>query len=44
MKNHKYLFWLISVMLMFLTLFALNGCGLGGETIPKKQDKEAVRI
>ena len=40
MKNHKHLFWLISVMLMFLTLFALNGCGLGGETIPKNRTKK----
>lgn len=27
-------------MLMFLTLFALNGCSLGGETIPKNRTKE----
>ncbi|EIG40167.1 hypothetical protein [Streptococcus infantis] len=40
MKNHKHLFWLISVMLMFLTLFALNGCSLGGETIPKNRTKK----
>ena len=40
MKNHKRLFWVVSVMLMFLTLFALNGCGLGGETIPKNRTKE----
>ena len=31
MKNNKYLFCIISVMLMFLTLFALNGCSLGGK-------------
>ena len=36
----KGLFWLISVMLMFLTLFALNGCSLSGETIPKNRTKE----
>ena len=36
----KRLFWLISVMLMFLTLFALNGCSLSGETIPKNRTKE----
>ena len=36
----KHLFWLISVMLMFLTLFALNGCSLGGETIPKNRTKK----
>ena len=40
MKNHKYLFWAVSIMLMFLTLFALNGCSLGGETIPKNRTKE----
>ena len=27
-------------MLMFLTLFALNGCNFGGETIPKNRTKE----
>ena len=36
----KGLFWLISVMLIILILFALNGCGLGGETIPKNRTKE----
>lgn len=40
MKNHKYLFWVVSVMLMFLTFFALNGCSLGGETIPQNRTKK----
>ena len=40
MKKHKYLFWVVSVMLMFLTLFALNGCSLGRETIPKNRTKK----
>ena len=40
MKNHKRLFWVVSVMLMLSTLFALNGCSLGGETIPKNRTKE----
>ena len=40
MKNHKRLFWLVSVMLMLLTFFALNGCSLGGETIPKNRTKK----
>lgn len=40
MKNHKFLFWVVSAMLMFLTLFALNGCSLGGETIPKNRTKK----
>ena len=40
MKNHNRLFWVVSVMLLFLTLFALNGCSLGGETIPKNRTKK----
>ena len=40
MKNHKRLFWVVSVMLMFLTLFELNGWSLGGATIPKNRTKE----
>ena len=40
MKENKRLFWGVNVMLMILTLFALNGCGSGGETIPKNRTKE----
>ena len=40
MQKHKFLFWGISVMIMILTLFALNGCSLGGEKIPKNRTKE----
>ena len=40
MKNHKYLLWVVSVTLMLSTLFVLNGCSLGGETIPKNRTKE----
>ena len=40
MKNHKHLFLVISVMLMILTLFSLNGCVSVGETIPKNRTKE----
>ena len=40
MKENKRLFWVVSVMLMILPLFALNGCGSGGETIPKNRTKE----
>ena len=40
MKKLKRLFWVVSVMLMLLTLFALNGCSLGGETIPKNRTKK----
>mgnify|MGYP000415442233 CR=1 FL=1 len=36
----KGLFWLVSETLMFSILFALNGCSLGGETIPKNRTKE----
>ena len=36
----KHLFWLISVMLMLMTLFAMNGCSFGGKTIPKNRTKE----
>ena len=40
MKKRKHLFWCISLILMLSTLFVLNGCGLGGETIPKNRTKE----
>ena len=40
MKENKRLFWVVSVMLMVLTLYTLNGCSLGGETIPKNRTKE----
>ena len=40
MQKHKCFFGVVSVMLIILTLFALNGCGLGGETIPKNRTKE----
>ena len=40
MQKHKCFFWVVSVMLIILTLFALNGCGLGGETIPKNRTKK----
>ena len=31
-------------MLMLLTLFALNGCSLGGETIPKNRTKKQYKF
>ena len=40
MKKLKRLFLGISIMLMILPLFALNGCSLGGETIPKNRTKK----
>ena len=36
----KGLFWVVSVTLMLSTLFALNGCTLGEETIPKNRTKQ----
>ena len=30
--------------IMLMAVASLNGCSLGGETIPKKQDKRTVRI
>lgn len=44
MKKLNRLFWIISVMLMLLTLFALNGCSLGGETIPKNRTKKQYEL
>ena len=44
MKENKRLFWVVSVMLMVLTLYTLTGCSLGGETIPKNRNKGTVRI
>ena len=40
MQKHKCFFGVVSVMLIILTLFALNGCSFGGETIPKNRTKE----
>ena len=40
MKENKRLFWVVSVMLMVLTLYTLTGCSLGGDTIPKNRTKE----
>lgn len=36
----KDLLWVVSVTLMLSTLFVLNGCSLGGETIPQNRTKE----
>jgi hypothetical protein len=44
MKNYKYLLWVVSVTLMLSTLFVLNGCSLGGETIPKNRTKEQYEL
>ena len=44
MKENKRLFWVVSVMLMVLTLYTLNGCSLGGETIPKNRTKDSTNL
>ncbi|MCY7109008.1 hypothetical protein [Streptococcus oralis] len=44
MKENKRLFWVVSVMLMVLTLYTLTGCSLGGETIPKNRTKEQYKF
>lgn len=31
MQKHKCFFWVVSVMLMVLALYTLNGCNLGGK-------------
>lgn len=36
----KDLLWVVSVTLMLSTLFVLNGCSFGGETIPQNRTKE----
>ena len=36
----KDLLWVVSVTLMLSTLFVLNGCSFGGETIPKNRTRE----
>ena len=44
MKKLKCLFLGISIMLVILPLFTLNGCSLGGETIPKNRTKKQYEI
>jgi hypothetical protein len=40
MKKYKYLFWLSGLVIVSISLFSLNACSLGGETIPKNRTKE----
>ena len=44
MKENKRLFWVVSVMLMVLTLYTLTGCSLGGETIPKTEQRNSTNL
>lgn len=40
MKKYKHLFWLSALIIILISLFSLNACSLGGETIPKNRTKE----
>ena len=40
MKKYKHLLWLAGLVIILVSLFSLNGCSLGGETIPKNRTKE----
>ena len=40
MKKYKHLFWLSGLVIVSISLFSLNACSLGGETIPKNRTKE----
>ena len=40
MKKYKHLFWLSGLVILSISLFSLNACSLGGETIPKNRTKE----
>lgn len=40
MKKYKHLLWLSALIIILISLFSLNGCSLGGETIPKNRTRE----
>ena len=40
MKKYKHLFWLSGLVILSISLFSLNACSLGGETIPQNRTKE----
>ena len=40
MKKYKHLLWLSSLVIILTSLLLLNGCSLGGETIPKNRTNE----
>jgi len=40
MKKYKHLLWLSALIIILISLFSLNGCSLGVETIPQNRTKE----
>ena len=40
MKKYKHLLWLPGLVIILTSLLLLNGCSLGGETIPKNRTNE----
>lgn len=40
MKKYKHLLWFAGLVIILVSLFSLNGCSLGGETIPKNRTKK----
>ncbi|RSJ63888.1 hypothetical protein [Streptococcus gordonii] len=40
MKKYKHLLYFASLVIILISFFLLNGCSLGGETIPKNRTKE----
>ena len=40
MKKYKHLLWLSGLVIVSISLFLLNACSLGGETIPQNRTKE----
>ena len=40
MKKFKWRLWVTGVLVILMTASSLNGCSLGGETIPKNRTKE----
>lgn len=40
MKEYKHSLWLSALIIILISLFSLNACSLGGETIPKNRTKE----
>lgn len=40
MKKYKHFLWLAGLVIILVSLFSLNGCSFGGETIPKNRTKE----
>ena len=40
MKKLKWCLWATGVLVILMTASLLNGCSLGGETIPKNRTKE----